>query len=398
MQAIESLLNKTLNIITKYDLIAKVTGENFNVFSILDVGASEVRLHSSLLAEILNPKGQHGQEMAFFKIFLESLKKLNLREEVNNCLDKFIDGTIVVEAEKWIGFIDNDYSKGGYIDIIIENNNGEAIIIENKIYAVDQKNQLRRYFNYNEKAIIIYLTLDGRTASDESTCNNSYPNEIITPICISYKSFVIDWLIECQKHAVNFPLIRETLQQYIYMLKKLTHQTTNNQMENDIVTLIANDPDNIRSAEEIWKNEEPIKQRIIKDLLEVLRNWAGSRNLIFEDNISNDSEKKEKWFCFYLEGNPFGVLYFFYNGYNNLEVGVDWVPNKINEKNKNLENKLKDHFKDFNLGNNPLSDEWIWGKEFTSWSTINWADVKTSMPEIIKNTTELFIEKLKLFK
>ena len=35
-------------------------GENFNVFKVLGLTTSEVRLHSALIAELLNPNGDHG--------------------------------------------------------------------------------------------------------------------------------------------------------------------------------------------------------------------------------------------------------------------------------------------------------------------------------------------------
>jgi len=42
-------------------------GEKFNIFEILGLKTSEVRLHSAIIAELLNPNGNHGLGDKFFK-------------------------------------------------------------------------------------------------------------------------------------------------------------------------------------------------------------------------------------------------------------------------------------------------------------------------------------------
>lgn len=58
---IETLFKEISAICKRYEEIAKLTGENFNIFQILGLQTSEVRLHSAFLAELLNSKGLHGQ-------------------------------------------------------------------------------------------------------------------------------------------------------------------------------------------------------------------------------------------------------------------------------------------------------------------------------------------------
>ena len=50
-------------------------GENFNVFKVLGLQTSEVRLHSALIAELLRPDGDHGLGDKFMKAFLDVLNK-----------------------------------------------------------------------------------------------------------------------------------------------------------------------------------------------------------------------------------------------------------------------------------------------------------------------------------
>ena len=46
-------------------------GENFNIFDVLGLSTSEVRLHSAFLAELLNPNGNHGLGNQFLEAFLQ---------------------------------------------------------------------------------------------------------------------------------------------------------------------------------------------------------------------------------------------------------------------------------------------------------------------------------------
>ncbi len=110
------------------DKILQATGEKFNIFRVLNLSTSETRTHSAFLAELFNPKGSHGQGSVFLKLFVEQLG-----------IKDFDFKSANVEIEKFAGYIDADYREGGRIDIVITDNNGQGIIIENKIYAGDQK-------------------------------------------------------------------------------------------------------------------------------------------------------------------------------------------------------------------------------------------------------------------
>lgn len=392
-----TLLHKTSATITKYDSIAKVTGENFNVFNVLGMGASEVRLHSALLAELINPKGKHGQGIIFFNHFLQTLEEVTLSNDITERLAKFTNNEIDVEVERWTGYILNEYSEGGYIDILITTKTGDAIIIENKIYANDQKGQLRRYHNYNKKAVLIYLTLDGKEASKETTFNDKYPDEIITPICVSYKNFVIAWLEKCKNNAVNHPLVRETITQYIYLLKQLTHQTTNHNMKKEIVDMVAQNSEFIRSAQEIWDNQEAIKLQIIRNLTDELKRYANISGWHFDTTENSGTlGKDDTGFGFKIYNKPYWVYYYFRGNYDNLEVGIDWAPNQ--NKDEVLRDKLRNHFQDFEYGSKLTFDDWIWGSKFQPWSKASWAEVQSVVPPEIIETTKIFLNKLESFK
>ena len=138
-----------------------------------------------------------------------------------------------VYCEKYIGPLSDDGKSGGRIDLLIENKNEQQIIIENKIYASDQPNQLLRYNNRYSKAELFYLTLKGGKPSDASLGGESFQVETI-----SYDKDIIPWLELCMKESASLPVIRETLHQYINLIKNLTGQTIMNEMSSEIQELI----------------------------------------------------------------------------------------------------------------------------------------------------------------
>jgi hypothetical protein len=218
-----------------YEKITKISGENFNVFQIIGLGSAEVRLHSAFLAELLNSQGSHGQGDTFLRLFIDQFG-----------ITDFETTNSITETEKYIGPINDDYSKGGKVDIVInDSKNRKNIIIENKIYATDGRNQLLRYHNYDKEAFLFYLTLEGAEPSAFST-----GNKIDHYKTISYKLDIITWLEKCQKEAVSLPIIRESIFQYINLLKVLTHQTTAKTMFEEIKKAIILNPDYVYSIEE----------------------------------------------------------------------------------------------------------------------------------------------------
>lgn len=245
---VEKLLNEIGKLVVAQNERTKeryTHGELFNVFNILGLESKEVRLHSSLLAELLKPNGMCGVGNAFQKAFLAIL---GLPENY------IVDGRVSVEIS--IGTTTD--TEGGRIDIIMEDGN-HAIIIENKIYAQDQPAQLLRYTNfardnYPHGYRLLYLTLDGKEASDDSA--QGYPYQ-----CISYKNEISKWLAECARISFDRPLVRETIRQYINLIKQLTNQSMGTLEDNKLVELVAS-PEHVDEYLMIINNQTPIENRI----------------------------------------------------------------------------------------------------------------------------------------
>ena len=239
-KGIQQLLNQVHTISTAYDLVAKNTGENFNLFQILGMETAEVKTHSKFLAELLNPKGSHLQEDKFLSIFIKYLNDLENESDDIEISKPFLNNQIEfnsakgkVEIEKHIGR--KTQIEGGRVDISITDSDNRLICIENKIYAGEQENQLLRYSNFGnkfEESNLFFLTLHG------NKCSTIPEDEGRTVYSISYQKHIKEWLELCKKEAVDLPILRETIGQYINLINKLTHQTTNKNMEKDLQKLI----------------------------------------------------------------------------------------------------------------------------------------------------------------
>jgi len=232
----ENLLDKVGNIVDKFDEIDLLSGSRFNIFSVLKITSDEVKLHSRFLAELLNPLGSHGQGDTFLKFFVQEVG-----------LEEFDCESSIVEVEKYIGAKADD--EGGRIDIYIVDRKGNAITIENKIYAGDQENQLLRYYNYNNKNVF-YLDLYGDAPSEKSIGNLLIDEDFKV---ISYRVHILSWLEKCRKEAVELPLLREGITHYINAIKNLVGQSKSKTMEKEIRDLILSSGTNLKNAVQIKK-------------------------------------------------------------------------------------------------------------------------------------------------
>jgi len=260
MIEIEQLFSEIKSIIAEHEQNARLTGANFNIFEVLGVETKEVKLHSALLAELLNVQGSHAQVSKYLDLFIEQLELDDM------CFDTKSSKTFV---EYYISEIDNETKEGGNIDILIRDKGNRYIIIENKIHAPDQENQLKRYHNFLKKqhkdSRLFYLNLFGKKPETESVVDLKDEDYHI----ITYQSDILQWLERCLKESVNMPAIREIIQQYINVIKKITNQK-NNPMNNDIVKLATNSSKNIEAVSRIAECFDDVKQKILNNFWETL--------------------------------------------------------------------------------------------------------------------------------
>ena len=308
-------------------------GESFNIFKACGVDHYEVT-HSSIIAEFLNPKGSHGQGTLFVEAFIEKLKLQDFDFSLND---------IVVSTEYVI--------PNGRFDIIIYNGDKQAIIIENKIYAQDQWMQLKKYDDYAKDKYsngyrIVYLTLDEHLPTDEASNSVDF-------VPISYKFHIIDWLIQCKHLAIDKPLIRETLNQYILHLKELTETTDMDSMnQNEIIKLLIS---NNTTTAQIFNLKDEIEQYVLEEyIFPTLKKIASDYNLNFE--YDEDFYSKSRYTGFVLSPKvptTWHIWFEFGKGeWKQLYVGVVW------DKEQRSTHKAMKRLNIFDYGPN---DVWFFG-------------------------------------
>ena len=206
------LLEQYSAINARYLEIAKLKAPEFNVFNLLGVTRDEVRTHSSLLGELLNPKGTHGQGCLFVKSFFDK------------CLEKEPENIAIQQITKnqmWEGCSVSTefYSPYGRMDIAIRNPAiGFFCVVENKIDAVEQSTQLKRYKHYMESVeqnyplhSLVFLTKKGSYATSAS------PTEYIR---LSYQKDITMWLYNVLP-LVEATSVKEVVLQYIDIVRNL---------------------------------------------------------------------------------------------------------------------------------------------------------------------------------
>ena len=235
--SIQDLLKEVEKKRAEFDRIkwsSEVRGEKFNVFALCGVDHYET-IHSKILAEFLSPKGSHGQKSAYLKLFARALG----RAENRDFQDWFSDAAIVnTEVSSRIA----DVSVGRF-DILIEDADQDTVcIIENKIFANEQPEQLERYKKWLDQnrakhKLLIYLTPDGRrgtTAKDDDYIRFAYLSNV------ENEYDIIRWLEQCQQWSTGLPFVREAFAQYRNHIINVLKGGLS--MKDDVVKLISEKP------------------------------------------------------------------------------------------------------------------------------------------------------------
>jgi hypothetical protein len=441
---IQSLLDSVSNVIQKHETQANYTGENYNIFSIMGMETDEEFTHSRIIGNLLNPKGKHGCGDFFLKSFVE---KLNILFEENNLHDMKLEdfGPLVNEriTERYAGEVNCKTISGGSIDLVIEDSK-QILLIENKIYAADQKYQLARYYNYaktrgNKKIVMLYLTLDGKNLSDNegnivikedkvynipSIVNldenaikleslelkfpidqNTFDGINIENKCfytpISYKTFIKEWLEASFFFVDNRPMIYYPIKHYYNLIKKLTNQTTSKIMEKEILDTIFKKGENIKNALRIANYRIDLGKRLTDLIINEVEKIGMLNNLIlsgekleglkkygmynvpgyiYEANLIFDTKDNKKIRT---------VLQFKNEKENQFFIGIG----KVNTKYEELQLAIQSIDLIFHnpINYNKSIENWYYGKSFTTDDFINFSNsIEESEPIIFfKNCVEI---------
>lgn len=187
--------------------LEKTEAPRFNMFRALGVQNRELS-HSSFLANLLNPQGEHGQGLFFLESFFGYLRD---GIDVPAPMNVFDNWTVTTE---------HPCGAFGRIDILIRSKTRhEVVAIENKIWARDAEGQIARYARWLDtlapkpEALLLYLTLEGESA--RAADGLYHP--------ISYKDHIIPWLEKLEESALELPVhVAQAISQYKWTLNMLT--------------------------------------------------------------------------------------------------------------------------------------------------------------------------------
>ena len=270
------------------------SGKYYNIFNELSITTDEVK-HSSFLKSLIDPNGLHGCGNLFYLSFLEKIG-IDINKDVFAWLQDYKN--INIYAEYFIGNRDhkNDtYTENYYgrIDLLIEHSKlNKALVIENKIHAKDQPQQLKRYFDFsnkkygkiNEDFWLYYLTLDNKEPELQSY--QGIKKESI--ISISYETEIVEWLENClNSHLVNGivqPLnnnIQFSVNQYLKIIRQLTNQSNNINTQ-----LLLNKYSNLSTYNIIGKRDD-LRRTFFTELFAILKQKLPNTQIEFVTQIHN---------------------------------------------------------------------------------------------------------------
>ena len=235
------------------------------------------------------------------------------------------------------------------IDLLLRTQN-KAIIIENKIWANDQERQLQRYYEIvldmgysNNNIFLFYLSPFGRKPSEFSLGSL---NENRVRI-ISYDNEISRWVDACIKESALYPSIRESLLQYIEVLKIITGKNDREAIM-EVMNKIMQSKDNMVAAKLIKEAFESSRIEIQFKFWVELENYFKNYGMVISSYLKYNHEKVEnfylksknnKYYGLLIEVAPLSDAESVYL-YIEIEHNVYWgftVVDKHNNRNINLE-------------------------------------------------------------
>lgn len=314
--------------------------EKFNVFTCLMDSNDEVNLHSRFLSSLLDPHGSHG--LGFAPI-VQFLKILNSSFQYNQ--DSL---EVIPSSSNWCEYKEIDI-------LLIDRKTNHAVIIENKINAYDsnheEEGQLERYYRrlIEEDKIpqgnveVYYLTTDGHEPSNESVSTSSKYKALPNIVrCITYGNEILQWLQQCMQIACNKPYIRETIAQYINLIKEMTNDT---EIEDrlEILNIISKNDDTLASAKLLFDNFRHIQWHTIFNLFNDFYSEIENRgytcisrveNSMIDDIVHGGPQKRKQYPKFHFKKGD-GIEITIGCDYDDwFYFGLYSKTNKILDKNK----------------------------------------------------------------
>lgn len=306
---------------------------DYNILTTVLKETDEVRLHSRMIASLLDVNGEHYQGSLFFHLFLKELKLPDFSIDVSRL-------EVKTEYE--------------CIDIYMTDGS-KHIILENKIYAQDAEMQIQRYVENIMKKdpdikaddiLVLYLSIDRDSPSMQSLGDMIVHNGILSKNkqdiaffrAIKYKDFILPWLEKCHKEIQNIVNLNFALLQYTDVVRKITKLYRRKIMS--LTEVLKHNKESYCLAQEIVGELPKFKNDAVKSFFHKIKNELVLDNS-WECYISEDfSGFKEKLYllivqrdqktaqqvalAFSFEGSEYRIPYF---GVTIVERSGNWFKN-----------------------------------------------------------------------
>ena len=305
MAEFDKRLDLLKNIIDNKDKIFEKINEEkeklipiVNITNILGCATDEVK-NSSLLHNILKIKFKYeNKEINFAKDFSEFIIKEKLKNDsvsINSTAETYNE--FYASSETW-----------RRIDLFIHSDNFE-IIIENKIWAGDQPNQLKDYYNnrvnenknndkIKDNIFIVYLTRN-RDKPSEFSIDRELIAELENKNKICYLSHddIAEWIKNdiLNKYQFlkdeKFQLIYSALIQIAYNEKYISKKTEENKMEQKIIKDFLNLNSLINNIEGLENKSKELNEyiKLFENTIETIKNKK--KDILLEDEIIRNDIK-----------------------------------------------------------------------------------------------------------
>ncbi len=400
---INDLLGKAQVIIKKIkedEADRKKEGNSLNFMKATGIQCNEIR-HSAFLAVLLDPKGDHGQGCAFLDSFI---KFFDLDMPRPNELGTK-NAEVITEAQG------NNCDR---LDILIKLKDGPWFAIENKVWAGEGIDQIKRYQDYLVKqnrpgSTILFLS---PTGAEPTTADS---NSNIRCCSISYKN-LSDWLrtLLVDDSAVKVPrcsAVSMLIKQYAEICSQIGGDVVEVNSK-DIENLIR---DNLENALHIEQETRIVREEMynnfwVVDVLSSLNKCLGDKKWIAIKGTPWDDSKIK---------NPCRILTIVPKGYKTIRpaycIAIEIKPSvgttpligviqdgllghhgeNDQEIRKNLEEKLKKELRD-----GRSSVKWPWysfvNSKFESFM-VNNINTIISIDKNKEEHVKLIVEELKVF-
>lgn len=191
---------------------ARLEAPEFNVFSILRVERREVTTHTPFLANLLNPAGTHAQGDLFLRLFWERLT-LGAQNGPKVQVPALIAGC------RWCVHRERVTESGNFDIHLLCRAMGFQMVIENKIDAGDQEDQLPRYWEQMEEEcihypnrLLVYLTKQARRPKN-------YKGTLPPFLNLTYREDIAATLTQAIDGGIA-PRLQFTLEQYLDIIAR----------------------------------------------------------------------------------------------------------------------------------------------------------------------------------